>query len=125
MICSCFGARLLQKKRRRFVLSRTSVPNSKFPLFDLAGHLETALRKTATLSPPKNECYLGNSLLWTLQDIEKIELESKKIFQALAYIKDVVDKKILQMLPGSASIVLETILEIHQLLNNYFIDQER
>ncbi len=62
---------------------------------------------------------------FSFQDIEKIELESKKIFQALHYIKDVVDKNILQMLPGSASIVLENILEIHQLLNNYFIDQER
>ena len=60
-----------------------------------------------------------------LQDADRLEQESKKVFQALSYLQDVVDKNILQMLPGSATIVMETIMEVHQLLGKYFINEER
>ena len=59
------------------------------------------------------------------QDIEKLEQQSRKVYQTLGYMKDAVRKNIHQLLPGSATIVLETSMEVHQLLSNYFINQER
>ena len=59
------------------------------------------------------------------QSVEKLHLESKKVFQALGYLQGVVDKGILEMLPGSSTIVLETVMELSQLLGNYFVDQDR
>ncbi len=77
---------------------------------------------TAILMVKTYNCLL---LFCLPQDIEKLEHESKKVFHALRYVQDVVDKNMLQMLPGSATIALETVMEVNQLLNNYFIDQER
>lgn len=59
------------------------------------------------------------------QDVDRIDAESKKVFRSLRYIQDVVDKNILQLLPGSATVVLETVMEVYQLLSTYFINQER
>ena len=59
------------------------------------------------------------------QNIEKITEESKKVYRAIEYLRGVVDKSILQMLPGSADVVLETVMEVHQLLGSYIIAQEK
>lgn len=57
--------------------------------------------------------------------MEKLDVASKKVFQALRYMEDAVNKHILQLLPGTTTVVLETIMEVVQLLSNYFINQER
>ncbi len=59
------------------------------------------------------------------QEAEKLDLESKKVFKALKYLRDVVDKEILQQLAGSATIVLETVMETNQLITSFLINQER
>ena len=45
--------------------------------------------------------------------------------QALKWFQDVVDKRTLQMLPGCATVVLETVMEMHQILANYCISNTR
>ena len=57
--------------------------------------------------------------------MDRLEVESRKVFQALQYMEDAVNKKILQLLPGAATIVLETIMEVDQLLSTYFTNQDR
>ena len=59
------------------------------------------------------------------QDVERLQQKSHKVFQSLHYVQDAVDKGILELLPGSITVVLETVMELNQLLGNYFIDQER
>ncbi|XP_064650315.1 guanine nucleotide-releasing factor 2-like isoform X3 [Lineus longissimus] len=55
------------------------------------------------------------------QEVDRLKQDSMKVFNALKYTQDVVDKNILQQLPGSATIVLETIMDITtRLLNSYF-----
>ena len=65
------------------------------------------------------------SFCYVLQDVDRLEHESRKVFQALRYMEDAVNKRILQLLPGAATIVLETIMEVNQLLSNYFTNQDR
>lgn len=55
---------------------------------------------------------------------DRLEAESRKVFQALGYLQDVIQKNTLQMLSGSATIVLETIMEFSQLCDNYFVNEE-
>ncbi|XP_074654092.1 uncharacterized protein LOC141908130 [Tubulanus polymorphus] len=57
-------------------------------------------------------------------DVDKLHRESKKVFQALEYTQDVVDKNILQMLPGTATVVLECIMEVVQLLSIYLVTND-
>ncbi|KAI0209274.1 Rap guanine nucleotide exchange factor 1 [Lamellibrachia satsuma] len=58
------------------------------------------------------------------EDVERLDQKSHKVFQSLHYVQDAVDKGILELLPGSITIVLETVMELNQLLGNYFIDQD-
>jgi len=52
-------------------------------------------------------------------------METKKVFQALRYIQDVVDKGILEQLHGSITIVLDQITEFMGLIQKCFPNQER
>ena len=60
-----------------------------------------------------------------LQDIEKLENQGKRVLQDLGYIEDVVKKKILQLLPGSTTVVLETFMEFLQTINSYISQNDR
>ncbi|XP_064617098.1 rap guanine nucleotide exchange factor 1-like isoform X2 [Liolophura sinensis] len=57
-------------------------------------------------------------------DIDKLKDEVANVHRSLGYIKEVVDKEKLQILPGSATIVLDTVMEVFTLLSNYFMNQE-
>ena len=59
------------------------------------------------------------------QEVDQLKQDSKKVLQALKYTQDVVDKNILQQLPGSATIVLETIMEVTTNLLGRYLDQDR
>ena len=65
------------------------------------------------------------NLFSAFQDVERLQQKSHKVFQSLHYVQDAVDKGILELLPGSITVVLETVMELNQLLGNYFIDQDR
>jgi hypothetical protein len=59
------------------------------------------------------------------QDADRLDLESKKVFQALGFVKDVIQKDTLIMLSGSATILLETVMDFTNLLNNYVKGDDR
>ena len=44
---------------------------------------------------------------------------SKEVKKSLGYLQDVLDKNILALLAGSVTVVLETVMELSQLISNY------
>lgn len=71
------------------------------------------MKSIATLSPQKQLSTLSQ------QKVSRLEEQEKEVVSALRYFKTIVDKmsvdtKVLQMLPGSASKVLEAILPLMQ-----------
>ncbi len=72
------------------------------------------MKSIATLSPQKSAFHSVSQ-----QKVSRLEEQEKEVVSALRYFKTIVDKmsvdaKVLQMLPGSASKVLEAILPLMQ-----------
>lgn len=73
------------------------------------------------------------SLIWFLmylfffkyQDIDTILRSVRLLSTDLRYFQDVVEKNILEMLPGSATVVLETVLNIHSVLRESLVNEKR
>ena len=60
-----------------------------------------------------------------IQQVDRLGAQTAKVNQALCYAKDVVDKKMLVMLPGVATVVLETVQELLQTLHWYYDTTDR
>lgn len=74
------------------------------------------------------KCYFDmnpNDVFVYFQDVDKLKIEVDQVYKSLTYIKEVVDKETLQILPATASAVLETVTGVFSLLSNYFANQER
>lgn len=66
-------------------------------------------------------CTTENPLRKNEKDIQQLQ---KQVGNALRYFQDVVDKDTLEMLPGSATVVLENILAIHTMCKNCFTNEQ-
>eukprot|EP00106_Octopus_bimaculoides_P018428 XP_014785870.1 PREDICTED: rap guanine nucleotide exchange factor 1-like isoform X5 [Octopus bimaculoides] len=60
----------------------------------------------------------------TIDDVDKLKIEVDHVYKSLKYIKEVVDKETLQILPATASAVLETVTGVFTLLSNFFSNQD-
>lgn len=58
------------------------------------------------------------------KDVDCILHHVRQLANALRYFQDVVEKNTLEMLPGSASVVLETVLAIHSVLRKYLVNEQ-
>ena len=64
-------------------------------------------------------------LLFPIQDIQKLESHVKTVEQTLSYLRDAVKKCIPQLVPGTSTVVLETVLEVHRTISNYLPNEQR
>ncbi|KAK2158503.1 hypothetical protein LSH36_168g00004 [Paralvinella palmiformis] len=53
-----------------------------------------------------------------------LDQDGSRVFNAIKYLRDVVTKGVLEQLSGATNIVLESVAEILQSVNKYFINQE-
>ncbi|XP_048777777.2 rap guanine nucleotide exchange factor 1-like isoform X4 [Ostrea edulis] len=58
------------------------------------------------------------------KDVDKLQAEVEKVFRSLAYIKAVVDYQKPQVIPNTATVILENVMDVFTLLNNFFIAQD-
>ena len=66
-----------------------------------------------------------NEYMLTFQDVDKLQAEVEKVFRSLAYIKAVVEYQKPQVIPNTATVILENVMDVFTLLNNFFIAQDR
>jgi len=59
------------------------------------------------------------------QDADKLQEEVDKVYRSLKYIKAVVDHEKLQVIPNTATVVLETVMDVFNLLNKFSMTQDR
>lgn len=57
--------------------------------------------------------------------MDQLFLCKKDVLYALKYFQDVIEKNMLQLLPGSATIVLETVIAVFNVLSNTLTNDER
>lgn len=60
----------------------------------------------------------------SVKDVENILHSVRLLSSALRYFQDVVQKNTLEMLPGSATVVLEMVLTIHSILRESFVNEQ-
>ncbi|XP_021352661.1 rap guanine nucleotide exchange factor 1-like isoform X1 [Mizuhopecten yessoensis] len=58
------------------------------------------------------------------EDSDKLQEEVNKVYRSLKYIRAVVDNEKLQVIPSTATIVLETVMDVFTLLNNFFLTKD-
>ena len=47
------------------------------------------------------------------------------VYRSLRYIKAVVDGEKLQIVPSTATVILDTVNDVFTILNNFFLNQDR
>ncbi|KAL5013075.1 hypothetical protein ScPMuIL_011626 [Solemya velum] len=57
-------------------------------------------------------------------DIDKLQLEVNNVHRSLQYITAVVDQEKVQIVPNTATVVLETVMDVFTLLNNFFVNKD-
>ncbi|XP_011440592.3 rap guanine nucleotide exchange factor 1 isoform X4 [Magallana gigas] len=58
------------------------------------------------------------------KDVDKLQAEVEKVFRSLAYIKAVVEYQKPQVIPSTATVILENVMDVFTLLNNFFMAQD-
>ncbi|XP_033727703.1 rap guanine nucleotide exchange factor 1-like isoform X2 [Pecten maximus] len=58
------------------------------------------------------------------EDSDKLQEEVNKVYRSLKYIRAVVDNEKLQVIPSTATVVLETVMDVFTLLNNFFLTKD-
>lgn len=60
-----------------------------------------------------------------LQDLQKLQSEVDNVYRSLRYIRAVIDQDKLQIVPSTATVVLDTVNDVFLILNNFFMTQDR
>ncbi|XP_076090498.1 rap guanine nucleotide exchange factor 1-like isoform X12 [Mytilus galloprovincialis] len=58
------------------------------------------------------------------KDVDKLQEEVNKVYRSLNYIKAVVDNEKLQVIPTTATVVLETVMDVFNLLSHFFMTKD-
>ena len=59
------------------------------------------------------------------QDLQKLQTEVDNVYRSLRYIKAVIDQEKVQIVPNTASVVLDTVNDVFVILNNFSQNHER
>ncbi|XP_063425067.1 rap guanine nucleotide exchange factor 1-like isoform X10 [Mytilus trossulus] len=59
-----------------------------------------------------------------VKDVDKLQEEVNKVYRSLNYIKAVVDNEKLQVIPTTATVVLETVMDVFNLLSHFFMTKD-
>ncbi|XP_076090491.1 rap guanine nucleotide exchange factor 1-like isoform X5 [Mytilus galloprovincialis] len=59
-----------------------------------------------------------------IKDVDKLQEEVNKVYRSLNYIKAVVDNEKLQVIPTTATVVLETVMDVFNLLSHFFMTKD-
>ena len=59
------------------------------------------------------------------QDLQKLRTEVDSVYRSLRYIKAVIDQEKLQIVPNTATVVLDTVNDVFLILNSFFMTQDR
>ncbi|XP_062584214.1 rap guanine nucleotide exchange factor 1-like isoform X5 [Saccostrea cucullata] len=65
-----------------------------------------------------------DSLKTKNKDVDKLQAEVEKVNRSLAYIKAVVQYQKPQVIPNTATVILENVMDVFNLLNNFFNAQD-
>ncbi|KAK3087482.1 hypothetical protein FSP39_006537 [Pinctada imbricata] len=57
-------------------------------------------------------------------DVDKLQEEVNKVYRSLNFIKAVVDHEKLQVIPGTATVVLESVMDVFTMHSNFFLAQD-
>ena len=68
---------------------------------------------------------LNICLYCLLQDLDKLQSEVNNVYRSLRYIKAVVDQEKLQIVPNTATVILDTVMDVFTILNSFFMNQDR
>ena len=60
-----------------------------------------------------------------MQDLQKLQTEVENVNRTLKYIQAVITQDKLQIVPNTATVVLDTVNDVFLILNNFFMTQER
>ncbi|KAK3601026.1 hypothetical protein CHS0354_008138 [Potamilus streckersoni] len=58
------------------------------------------------------------------QDIDKLQGEVNNVYKSLRFIRAVVDQEKFQIVPNTATVVLDTVMDVFTLQNNFFMNQD-
>ncbi|XP_022322491.1 uncharacterized protein LOC111123983 isoform X7 [Crassostrea virginica] len=78
-------------------------------------------RESSALSEKNQE---QDSLKSKNKDVDKLQAEVEKVFRSLNYIKAVVEYQKPQVIPSTATVILENVMDVFNLLNNFFMAQD-
>ena len=91
-------------------------PVSSFPSPIVFAHFLLAIFSSLSLPP---------SLPLASQEIERLHLQHSHVCRSLKFFVDSVAKNVPEMVPSCATAVLEAVMEVNQLLDKWFANQER
>ncbi|XP_071155202.1 rap guanine nucleotide exchange factor 1-like isoform X10 [Mytilus edulis] len=118
------GSKML-KKAKSF---RDDVKNKlkRRPSSSAADHSMTEIREysrsNSRTSSRQNS--RNNSVSKEEGDVDKLQEEVNKVYRSLNYIKAVVDNEKLQVIPTTATVVLETVMDVFNLLSHFFMTKD-
>lgn len=109
------GSKML-KKAKSF---RDDVKNKlkRRPSSSASDHSMTEIREHSRNSSRQNSVSKEG-------DVDKLQEEVNKVYRSLNYIKAVVDNEKLQVIPTTATVVLETVMDVFNLLSHFFLTKD-
>lgn len=118
------GSKML-KKAKSF---RDDVKNKlkRRPSSSAADHSMTEIREYSRSNSRQNsrQNSRNNSVSKEEGDVDKLQEEVNKVYRSLNYIKAVVDNEKLQVIPTTATVVLETVMDVFNLLSHFFMTKD-
>ncbi|XP_052092602.1 rap guanine nucleotide exchange factor 1-like isoform X4 [Mytilus californianus] len=122
------GSKML-KKAKSF---RDDVKNKlkRRPSSSAADHSMTEIREYSRSNSRQNsrqssrQNSRNNSVSKEDGDVDKLQEEVNKVYRSLNYIKAVVDNEKLQVIPTTATVVLETVMDVFNLLSHFFMTKD-
>ncbi|XP_063425063.1 rap guanine nucleotide exchange factor 1-like isoform X6 [Mytilus trossulus] len=118
------GSKML-KKAKSF---RDDVKNKlkRRPSSSAADHSMTEIREYSRSNSRNSsrQNSRNNSVSKEGGDVDKLQEEVNKVYRSLNYIKAVVDNEKLQVIPTTATVVLETVMDVFNLLSHFFMTKD-
>ncbi|XP_071155205.1 rap guanine nucleotide exchange factor 1-like isoform X13 [Mytilus edulis] len=81
------------------------------------------IKSSSRLSSPLKQIKPDRQSVF-VKDVDKLQEEVNKVYRSLNYIKAVVDNEKLQVIPTTATVVLETVMDVFNLLSHFFMTKD-
>ena len=85
----------------------------------------SVLKRTFTILEVFTNKKIKPTCICIFQDLDKLQSEVNNVYRSLRYIKAVVDQEKLQIVPNTATVILDTVMDVFTILNSFFMNQDR